>query len=65
MKTMAQVGELTGYALLFVVTGVLIAVGLYVLSSMQTQLGAGTAQAFGNATNALGTLAGWLPIKEM
>lgn len=63
---MAGVQDLSGYALLFVVTGVLIAIGIYVVSSIQTQLGASSTAtmnySFSNATTGMATLASWLPI---
>lgn len=58
------VGDLTALALLFVVAGVMLAMGNYILSSIGNQLPANSTavSAIGNATSGINTFASWLPI---
>ena len=70
MKLMGKKGfalnELSGVALVFVLLGVTLAIGAYILSSVNTAggftAGSASATAIGNATNGVSQLATWLPI---
>jgi len=58
--------QLSSVAMLFVLTGVTLGIGAYVLSSIQTTAGWATTSdeyiAVENATDAIATLADWLPL---
>jgi ABC-type uncharacterized transport system permease subunit len=60
----AQVNKLTGFALTLVVFAIVLAVGLAVLSKLNTSLTSGSAER--NATTALiqymGEIPGWVPV---
>lgn len=64
MKKKGQVNKLTGFALTVVVFAIVLAVGLAVLSKLNSSLTAGSAEA--NATSAmithLGEVPGWIPV---
>lgn len=64
MDKKGNVNKLTSFALVLVVFTVVLAIGLTVLSQLNTNLTAGTAEA--NATASmithLGTIPGWIPV---
>jgi len=64
MQKKAQVNKLTGFALTLVVFAIVLAVGLSVLSKLNSSLTSGTAER--NATTALisymGEIPGWIPV---
>ena len=57
---------LPGVAMAFVLIGVMLAIGAYILSSISTSAGFATdsaaANLISNATTGLGTLGSWLPL---
>lgn len=64
MNKKANVNKLTGFALVLVVFTVVLAIGLTVLSQLQSNLTAGSVEA--NATSDmithLATIPGWIPV---
>ena len=60
------VGDLAGIAIVFVLLGVTLAIGAYVLDQINTAggftAGGASATAIGNATSGISQLAQWLPI---
>lgn len=63
---MVNLNDLAGVGLAFVLIGVVLAVGAYINTSIQTTAGWSTgstaSNAVGNATSGIGQLASWLPI---